>query len=59
MIEPTHPLTEGKPDRASASAPEAAAWLIDPEPPHKPLTQAQRLAAEPQWEGPEEEEDTE
>jgi hypothetical protein len=34
------------------TAPAAAAWLFNPEPDKEELTPAQRWAAEPQWEGP-------
>ena len=59
-MEPVEALTES--DRASpgaASAPEAVAWLNHPEPVAKPLTQAQRFAAEPPWTGPDEDDGAE
>jgi hypothetical protein len=35
----------------------AAAWLFNPEPEKQELTLAQKLAAEPQWEGPDDYDD--
>jgi hypothetical protein len=37
--------------QAAASAPQAAAWLSNPNPAPRALTTAQQLAAEPEWQG--------
>jgi hypothetical protein len=39
------------------TAPAAAAWLFNPEPGKQELTPAQKLAAEPPWEGPDDYDD--
>jgi hypothetical protein len=60
-MDPTEALTEaaGASPGGATSAPEAVAWLNHPEPTTKPLTQAQRFAAEPPWTGPDEDGDEE
>lgn len=53
-MNPAEALTEaaGASPGTAASAPEAVAWLNHPESAAaKPLTQAQRFAAEPPWTG--------
>jgi hypothetical protein len=55
-MEPAEALAATNPSKierkSTASAPEAASWLKHPAEPAKRLSQAQQLAAEPQWEGP-------
>lgn len=55
-MNPTEALAQSdRKDPADAtSAPEAVGWLNHPEPTVKSLTLAQRLAAEPPWTGPDE-----
>lgn len=59
-----HPLaaaekTSAAASKAAASAPEAASWLALPAKPERRLTLAQRLAAEPEWTGTDNEGDDE
>ena len=55
-VDPTEAIaTTEKPTGDRDSAPAVAGWLAHPEPTSHKLTQAEKWAAEPQWEGPPEE----
>jgi hypothetical protein len=53
-VDPAQVIADQTPQekRAAASAPEAAHWLANPAEPARQISQADELAAEPEWTGP-------